>query len=150
MSYVTPITNRQLSDVVNKTPIGYFNVSDWVRIYGNALYINAEMAAIGHAVTFITASTPTTSSIPSITDVNNLLTNIDNMRQYVNTLLAEISPFATLLYVVGAGGTTPSYLDINQWELTIDLIKQFLDIFTIADVICGVATTNGDVIIDSI
>jgi len=129
MSYVTPITNRSAADLLAKNSKAYFNVADWARIYGNAQYVNAEIQTkTGWVVPFITATTPTTSSIPAVSDFNNLLANIEAMRQYVCAAMSiVIAPFYTLVWVAGPGNLAPSYIDVNQWESVIDQIKTNMD-----------------------
>jgi hypothetical protein len=128
MSYVTPILNRSAADLLAKNNNAYFNVSDWTRIYGNALYVNGHiLSVIGFAVPFITASTPTTSSIPAVSDFNNLLANIEAMRAVVAMEAGVfIQPVTTQVWSAGAGNPAPSYLDVNQWESVIDQIHTLL------------------------
>jgi hypothetical protein len=176
MSYITPITNRSSSDYtptliggkwinVPNNAKGFFNctagvvingitsVDDWGRVYGNAQYVSAEYAAVLPTPPIFTAITaPTTAQDPTtmVAKFNTLLNNIELMRLGVNTYGAAVPAITTLVYVAGAGTYAPKYTDVNQWESTIDLIKTFLDPLSISDIICGVATTGGDYVMDAI
>ena len=176
MSWATPIYDRSISDYtptlingkwvnVPNNAKGFFNciagvtingitsVDDWGRVYGNASYINAEILTnTGHAVTFTTITTPTTSTDPAtmVSKFNTLLANIEVMRAKVVALGASIPAFATLSWVAGAGAVAPTYTDVNQWEYVEYLIKTWLDTQSIFVVICGVATTGGDYVMDTI
>lgn len=142
MSYITPITDRALSDVTTLTAKGYFNcvagvtiggvtsVNDWGRVYGNAQFVNAEILAVaGHAVPFTTITAPTTAQNPTtmVAMFNSLLANIEAMRVYINTIGAAIAPITTLVYTAGAGTYAPNYTDVNQWESCLDQIKLAAD-----------------------
>ena len=59
MSYKTPITDRTLTDITTKTAKAFFNVADWVRIYGNAEIINAIVSELNGAITFDAITEPT-------------------------------------------------------------------------------------------
>ena len=147
MTYTTPITNRSAADLLAKNSNAYFNVSDWTRIYGNALYINAEIATkTGYTAPFVTASTPTISSIPNVADFNNLLANIELMRQYVIVLGAVIAPVSTQTWLAGPGNPAPSYMDINQWESVIDQIKTFMDSATFMLIRSGLGISGASLI----
>ena len=147
MSYIAPTTNR-----TSASP-GYWNVSDWTRVYGNALYVRNRLDTdFNIKLPFTTIAAPTTSTDPRtiMAGINQLLVNIEIMREYVNHHGAVILSLSTLVYVIGAGGTCPNWNDVNQWESTIDQINNFLAGLITKDVLCGVATCGGDYIIDSI
>lgn len=165
MAWTTPIYDRVLSDVTTPTAKGMFNciagvtiggvtsVDDWGRVYGNASYLNAEFITnTGYTPAFTSIASPTTAQDPTtmVTMFNNLLANIEAMRTRANLLGAGITAITTLVYVAGAGNYCPIYTDVNQWELTEQSLKTWLDLQSISDIICGVATCGGDFIIDAI
>jgi len=148
MSYLEPVTDRSASDIVAKNSKAYFNVLDWIRIYGNALYVNNEIATVLFtALPFTTISYPTVNSIPKVADFNALIANIEVMRLFVNGFGAAVSPITVLVWKSGFGEAAPSYIDVNQWELTIDLIKQFVDPLSVNYIICGLAVTGSQMIL---
>ena len=144
MPYVTPVTNRTAGSP------GYFNVADWARIYGNALYVNgAIFTHTGNQLPFTVISTPTTSSIPQVSDFSNLLANIRVMYNLVS-IISPIQGITTWSYSSGAGATPPNWNDVNQWELCIDAMNNLVSSIFHELLISGQATSGGDVIMDSI
>jgi hypothetical protein len=120
MSYVTPIFDRTLADITNKTSKAYFNVADWVRVNGNAEYIKELIESfLGISIQLDTVSTPTTATIPTVTDLNTLLANIEHLRT-----VSEVIQTTAIKHdwVAGIGEKAPDYLDVNKWEQTIDVI----------------------------
>lgn len=128
MSYTTPVTDRTLSDITGMTTKGYFNVADWSRIYDNTLVLSTMLAAIGQPSTFTTISTVTTSSIPGVTDFNNLIGNIKNVQSIVEGFLVSPTGLETLKsdWLAGASEPTFNYVHVNSWEQNISILYQFI------------------------
>jgi hypothetical protein len=125
MSYVTAVTDRVLSDITTPTSKGHFNVADWTRIYGNAKLVNALTAImLDTPITFTEVLTvPTTASIPSVTDFNNMLSGIEATRLAVLSLaIAGTSTEIKHNYIAGTGQPTFNYVNVNIWESTLDAI----------------------------
>lgn len=151
MAYVTPITDRTLADVVAKNSKGLFNVADWTRIYGNALYVNGEYNAeiTWATVPFTTITAPTTSTNPSTIapKINALLQNIVNMIVGIfNITGSYIYVISYRTYIAGAGNRAPNYQDINQWEAAIDAIHNWLAVENELYPRTGIAVTGLDII----
>ena len=134
MKYTEPVIDRALSDVISKTSKGYFNVSDWTRIYENNLVVNALLLVVlEEVVTFTSIDTPTITTIPTITMVNNLVGNIEASRlkaiEFVEGASAsdERTNIMNLIAIktnweAGARKDAPDYLVANQWEETLHVI----------------------------
>lgn len=124
MSYVTPITDRTAADIAALNSKAYWNVADWTRVYGNSQLVNSLAAImLDDVIAFTLLSTPTTTTIPSVTDFNNFLTNIETVRLAVAG--EAISGTTTSIkddYVAGVGQEAPDYIDANLWESTLDAI----------------------------
>jgi hypothetical protein len=130
MSYITPITDRTLSDVLARNPKGLFNVSDWMRICGNAQDVVSQAnSLLGLSIVFDPVFTPTISTDPT-TLVSNFNTLLANIGITINAISAyhvlPIQPFNTK-WIAGAGQTAATYLDVNQWEQAIDIMHSWLN-----------------------
>jgi len=121
MPYVTPIFDRTATDIANRTSKAFINVADWTRIYDNALFVNPIVGtALGLTIQFDTVSVPTSTTIPTVTDVNKLTGNIERMRVVAEAIgTVEVKDD----YIAGAGQIAPDYLNVNDWEETIDIIN---------------------------
>lgn len=142
MPYITPVTDRTYADVVNKTSKGYFNVADWTRIYGNAQYVNGLLATIALSP-FTTIATPTITTIPSATNLNALLYNIELMRLALIAIGIDLGqPSLNYSWVAGVDQDAPDYMDANDWERSINLIYLFINGNQPRHAITGKASTG--------
>lgn len=129
MSYVTPVTDRTAADVAAKNTKAHFNIADWIRIYRNAQIVNSlvEILIEDGPLSFPVVSTPAITSIPSVTDFDNLLLSIETFRT-ANSLLNAVAPTAIKYnWIAGVGQPAPKYTDVNLWESTIDAIWDYLN-----------------------
>ncbi len=118
MKYTTPIYDRILSDVTNKTAKGYFNLADWIRIYGNAKLIHAlEEVILSSSLLFTEIATPTITTIPTVDNINNLLINIETIRALFPAGVGLVD-----LKTDWGGNASPTYKEVNDWERNIDLL----------------------------
>lgn len=142
MSYKTPITDRTLTDITTKTAKAFFNVADWVRIYGNAEIINAIVSELNGAITFDAITEPTVTRIPTVADINILLANIERIR--INSGLPAIDGLVSIKHdwLEGSAADAPDYLDVNTWEKVLDIIFKSVLLSTGYRVYCGVANVG--------
>jgi hypothetical protein len=130
MSYVTAITDRVLSDVTPPvTAKGYWNVTDWERVYGNFILVKTFVEIVmPTTVAFTALGHPNTAVITQVSEFNFFLENIENLRLAV---ASESIPGTTVEikddYVAGPGEPAPRYTDANLWESTIDAIWEHFD-----------------------
>ena len=121
--YLTPVYDRTLADVTAKTSKGYFNVADWTRIYGNAEVVKTLVdLVLSISVTFDTVPTPTVTTIPTVTQLNTLLANIERLR-----IAADLPPITGLVevkddWIAGYMSPAPNYADANTWERVLSII----------------------------
>lgn len=124
MSYTTPITDRTYADIAARNSKAYFNVADWTRIKGNEQIVR-RLTEILLSISVSASLIPdvTTLTIPKATEINLLLTNIENLRlavageSIVGTTTEIKDDWAS-----GISGTSPTIVDVNLWESTIDAI----------------------------
>jgi len=135
------IYDRTLVDVTNRTAKAFFNVSDWLRIFGNSKIANQLLNVyLSLAVPFTELSAPTITTFPAVADINTLIQNIDLVRA------AAYLPVATGIvalkydYVAGNGATAPDYTSVNAWEQDIQLIRDYLISSANYLINCGVGT----------
>jgi hypothetical protein len=124
MRYIEPIvTDRTISDVRNKTSKGYFNIADWERIDNNARAAKALVDfLLSISVSYGSTITPEITTIPTVANLNTLLTNIENLRLAVDAYeIAGVVPIKND-WQAGPGQPAPDYEDANNWERNIDLI----------------------------
>ena len=118
--YITPITNRTLTDITNRTARGFFNLSDWERIDNNTAYA-AEMVEAFQGITIARTVLPvrTMDNFMLASDINALVQNIINVRDaaiYADTAGYNIS--ASFI----PGGRSMNYINVNTWEKVLDVI----------------------------
>lgn len=143
MKYLEPITDRAALDIANRTAKAFFNASDWERIYGNAEYINVMIETLINVTTpFTTVTHPTMNSIPTVTDFNTLLENLNLMR--ISAGLASVTELAALKadWAAGANEDAPDYLDVNEWEEFIQIIMRLLGTIVSYQIYCGVGAVG--------
>lgn len=138
-----PITDRTATDILNRTSKAFFNIADWLRIHGNTEQVRLLLRLVtGIEAVKPDAVTISTSTFVSADAINDLVKTIDDLRQSVK--LPPIDGIKPLRYdyIAGAGGTSPTYLDVNDWERDLELVRDCL--IKIADYIvyCGVAAAG--------
>lgn len=122
MPYVAGVFDRILSDITTPTSKGYFNVADWTRIYGNALYLKDEFQTLyGITISFTTLTTPTRTTIPTADDINNLVIDIKNVADSMGVGITGTETMRT----DWGGVDTPNYIDVNVWERNLDILNIF-------------------------
>jgi hypothetical protein len=139
MSWITPITDRALSDILNRTAKGFFNVLDWSRIYGNAEYVCTLIEVLKSInVDCPVLETPTTATIPNAEDINDFLEGLETLR-IASTLSNPDLVVLKTDYTSGESAETPDYEDVNSWENNLLILKNFLIRSSAYEVFCGVA-----------
>ena len=128
MSYTTPIIDRTQSDITAKNSKAFLNVTDWERIYENALETNNCIAAkTGTNVEFTEIGAISTATVPTKTMVNTLCGNIENMRVWEESIFGLGLAAVKHNWLEGYSQPAPSYTHVNQWENTVDKIYWAVD-----------------------
>jgi hypothetical protein len=145
MSYTTPVTDRTALDIANRTTKGHWNVADWERVYNNSQLVNSLVAImLAEAIQFDTLTVPTITTIPSATDFNIFLANIERTRTVFIDSETDTHPGTQTEikddYIAGPQGTSPKYTDANLWESTLDAIWNYYDGALIP--VCPTLTNN--------
>lgn len=126
MSWIDPIYDRTKADITNRTSKAFFNVADWIRINGNAKIIETLINALyAVGVTLDTLAEPTTATIPTITEVNDFIANLEALREATHfpaaTGIVELDTFTG-----GLAGNSPDYEDVNDWERNLAYLRTYL------------------------
>jgi hypothetical protein len=143
MAYTTPIFDRALSDITNRTAKGLFNVSDWQRIYDNSEAVNILVSdTIGITITFDALTPPTITTIPAVSDINSLLQNIERTR--LASGLPAITGLVEIKYnwTAGTDQLAPTYLTVNSWEEVLDIIYYAIIRASTYWIPCGISTAG--------
>jgi hypothetical protein len=110
MAWITPVTNR------TALAPGYLNVSDWVRIRDNTVYLASILG-----VSLDSVATPTTTTFMSIAELNYLCHNIELLR-----LALPLPGLTAIKYTwLEDSPVTPTYRDVNKWEQTLATIAVY-------------------------
>jgi hypothetical protein len=140
MRYTPAIFDRTVEDITNKTFKAYLNVEDWRRIYNNSRVANALVAFLVNIdIAFDEISMPTTTTIPTVVELNTLLTNIGEIR-----IASGLPPITGLVeikndWLPGSSADSPTYVDVNDWERVIDIIFHSIGILVDYNrIYCGV------------
>ena len=137
--YVEPIIDRDEADIIAKNSKAYFNISDWERINGNTGILKVIVDFfLGSDISIETLTTPTKATIPIAEEINNLINNIEVLRQAsglpnlggLEALKVDWSP--------GTGSSAPDYENVNSWEKTIALIIANMEASVSYRCYCGV------------
>lgn len=138
MKWIDAIKNRTQADVTNRMTKGFFNISDWTRIYNNSQIANQIVVLLWkRAVQFLTLTTPTSTTIPSVDNINHLVENIETARiasGLPNLLIGPIKHD----YLSGSNAITPTYEDVNSWESSLDIIRDATARAAEYSMFCGV------------
>lgn len=141
--YTTPIYDRTLADVESQTAKAFLNVVDWLRIYNNTEIVNEILnTLLSSTVTFDTVTEPTITTIPTVTQLNTLLANIERIR--VAACLPTIEGVSAIAsdWVAGSSEDAPTYLDVNEWEKVLDVVFSCLAPAADYTVYCGVGAVG--------
>lgn len=139
MAWTTPVTDRTSADIASRTSKAFFNVADWTRIDGNITEVQGQiLSLLGTTVTLNSVSTPTVTTFPSAGDINDLVENIDLLRQAAH--LPEATGLIALLhaYQSGPAASAPDYVAVNGWENALDLMHTLLPRSASYFISCGV------------
>lgn len=143
MRYITPITDRELLDITNRTSKAFLNIADWIRIYNNAELTKILVDfLLGTSTTFDAVSTPTVFTKPTVTQLNTLLANMNRVR--IASGLPEITGLSELKadWLEGSSADAPDYIDVNAWETFIDTIFNCIGLSMEYRIYCGVSATG--------
>ena len=127
MAYTEPITNRTMTDIVNRTAKGHFNLSDWERITGNTTHAR-ELVEDIRSVVIREKLLPeqTVMSIPSAALINRMVENIIAVQERAGVASgSQYQLFAS--YDSTVGTRKPDYETVNAWERVLDLIVKYLE-----------------------
>ena len=129
MSYTTPVTDRTYADVAARNSKAYFNVAGWSRIKSNEQVTrNLAEILLSISVSATTNADVTTASIPTVTSVNAILTNIENLRLAVaGEAIAGTTTEIKDDWTYGLAATSPTFADVNLWESTLDAIWDYIN-----------------------
>lgn len=122
MPYITGIFDRTQTDIDTRTSKAFLNVADWNRIYTNSSIVISDEVEnqLGIAIQFDVISAPTTTTIPTITDLNKLTGNIERARVLAEAIGAETEIKDD--WLEGASQDAPDFVDVNLWEKTLDVM----------------------------
>jgi len=129
MSYTTPVTDRTLADIAARNSKAYMNAADWQRIKNNEQVTrNLAEILLSISVSATTNADVTTASIPTVSTVNALLTNIENLRLAVagESIIGTTTEIKDD-YAAGVSGTSPTWQDVNLWESTLHAIWTYIN-----------------------
>lgn len=143
MSWVTPVTDRTITDINTRTAKAFMNVSDWARINGNSEVIQAQVNDLfALVVSLETLTTPTTTHFPTAEEINALIENINQLR--VGASLPDATGIVALKanYLNGNGAPAPNYEAVNAWEQVQALLYRLLPFAAGYQVYCGVANAG--------
>ena len=143
MPFVTPIIDRTITDIINKTDKSFFNVADWIRINGNTTYVRALMFVLrGINIDYTELDTPSITTIPTVAEFNVFIQNIENIRLAIG--LPAIAGIVDLKtdYEAVENSEVPDYTDANAWEQNLLLIKNLTISVSVFMVMCGVGASG--------
>ena len=107
----------------------FFNIADWQRIKNNELVTrNLAEILLSISVSATMIADVTTASIPTVSTVNALLTNIENLRLAVAG--ESITGTSTEIkddWAAGMSAASPTFADVNLWESTIHAIWIYIN-----------------------
>jgi hypothetical protein len=140
MSWTTPITDRVLADVTNRTSKGFWNTVDWLRIDNNVVYVKTLISVLQSInVTYTDLPDPTVTTIPKAADINDFVENIEALRLASNLPVSAGAVALKTDYTSGESSETPDYEDINAWENNLLVLYTYLIKTATYEVFCGVA-----------
>lgn len=143
MRYIEAITNRAQSDIDSLTAKAFFNIVDWQRIYNNSQVAKAIVDfLLSINVSFDELTEPSITTIPTVTEINTLLANIERIRDASG--LPEINGISEIFasWQEGAGANAPDYLNVNEWEQILEYLVKSFPAMLDYQIYCGVASVG--------
>jgi hypothetical protein len=145
MKWIDPVFDRTSTDVTQRLQKAFFNVSDWLRITGNTEYIRVITNIIlSLGIQSTALEEPTISTLPRVADINQMIQNIDQIREAV--CLPPASGVIALKhdYKAGNSADAPDYQAVNAWERDIQLIRDLLRSSVELTLSCGTFSAGQD------
>jgi hypothetical protein len=141
--WTDPVTDRAMTDLLNRTAKGFLNVADWVRINANTEAVQALVdTLLALDVDLTTLTTPSITTHPTATEINQLIENIELLREAACLpAAAGVLPLKRD-YQGGAGAIAPNYEAVNAWERNLSLLYALLVTASDYFVYCGVANAG--------
>lgn len=144
MAYIDPITDRTMTDIIQTTFKGRFNIVDWERIVNNTAFARELVFSLrGVPIPdLITLSTPTRTGKPTAEDINALVQNIITVQTAAKVVQANAYTL-NAAYENGPDKRGIDYQIVNAWEKVIDLIVKYHEIVKVVRrPICGVGAAG--------
>lgn len=156
----TPVYDRTLSDVQNKTAKGYFNVEDWERVDDNVIELMTlvdSKLGTGVSSSYIAPSF-SLSYFTSAQDINAMCGNIEAVRSFIVSkspvIAASLSSAGVVEikddWVAGPHEPSANFRHANDWEKTIYIIYNALENTTTTRkprtgiAVCGASMTKNN------
>jgi hypothetical protein len=136
VDFAEPVVDRAQSDIDDRTAKGFFNLSDWDRIYDNCkIARDTVQAALGVSIAFSEIGYPGAQDMPGKTMINALVGNINA----VSAALGYQYGITRLRTWADGNLGSLTFSDINKWEQTLETI---LTLYSHRKARVGVASTG--------
>lgn len=145
-TYITPVTDRSETDILNETAKGFFNVSDFARLNNNQLATYNVMNVLHPEL----SDGVEPEENPFLNVINPVITNMPDLNNYspfqfpylIEGLRITFGVSETLIPPVSTSDYSFNYIDLNTWEYTLDLIMKYVETVMDYQVYCGVAAVG--------
>ena len=139
-NWIDPVYDRVQADIDNRTSKAFWNVADWLRVNGDARIVNAlTNIMLGLAIPFTELTQPTTATVPTASDINTFIANIDAARAAVCFPSASGVVALKTDWQEGNGAAAPDWQAVNAWEQDLQYIRDYLQSSANWLIDCGVA-----------
>jgi hypothetical protein len=143
MKHIPAIFDRTALDITNRTAKAFLNVSDWQRIYNNAQVANTLVSfLLSIDIVFDEVAEPTITTIPTVTQLNTLLANIERIRLASGLPAIPGLVEITSNWTAGSAADAPDYLDINAWEQVLSIIFFTAGLSVEYVIYCGISNAG--------
>lgn len=143
MPYITPIIDRSQADIDAETSKAYFNCSDWLRIHGNTETAHILISLLlGTTVQQNTLTDPIITTIPTVTEINLFIENINLLRE--SSGLPAITGLEILKddWIAGRSSGAPNFEVVNSWERVLDIVYNSMAHSVAYVIYCDVAASG--------
>jgi hypothetical protein len=124
MKPINPVTDRTIADINNRTAKAFFNIADFLRIYGNEQWVRDIQAVLqGEAAALNSLDTPTITSMASADAINALIENIELLRAAAPVVVDGLEIVLKYNWLKGLNAAAPDFEDANAWERKLDILR---------------------------
>lgn len=127
MTWITPITDREYQDIVNRTAKGYLNTKDLKRIEGNIKYIADRLNFYGYNSDLVVKTNWDIKDFPFESRIKRIRNNVNTLINVYHSMESDVIKYHRTL----------DYKDVNLLEKHLLNCKELIPLMEETFRYCG-------------